>query len=105
MSFIVPKISDETKKILCVAVDRGDTVSDLEIAGLPVRTVNILASYNINTLEDLLNHTQDELAKIPSIGEGAIKQIFQALSNYSKVESSKKKLLDTSLLTLRRKRK
>jgi DNA-directed RNA polymerase subunit alpha len=51
----------------------------IDLCGLTVRTINSLRNSNINTLGDLVTHTEEELLKVKNLGEKALEEIAELL--------------------------
>lgn len=51
----------------------------IDECGLSVRSINSLKNSNINTLGDLVSHTEDELLKVKNLGEKALEEIAELL--------------------------
>jgi len=50
---------------------------------LPVRALNSLINQNVNTINDLIVHTEGELKRFPNMGQKSIDDIKQMLDHYS----------------------
>jgi DNA-directed RNA polymerase alpha subunit len=85
-----PDIPQKARVAIAEAVVRGDALANLELLGLPVRTINMLeySRYQITKLEDLLNCRREDLLEIPNFGRGSLQQIFECLARYDQLETA-----------------
>lgn len=70
-----PEIKDEIKKIISLDTE----IKDLNLTR---RTINPLRGEKINTINDLIKKTKNDLLKIPNIGMKSIKEIVEILNYY-----------------------
>ena len=52
---------------------------EIERLGFSIRAFNCLKRANINTLEDIISHTQSELIKVRNLGRLALEEIEEVL--------------------------
>lgn len=79
---VMDRLLEERKDLL----DNGNNPmkhkeTSLSQLGLSARVMNILYSYDINTIEDLKSKTKKDLIVMRGMGVNAIKEIEQALEN------------------------
>jgi DNA-directed RNA polymerase alpha subunit len=86
------EIPQEALVAIQEGVRRGDWITEMEYLGLPLRVINMLeeSGYEINTLEDLLAHTTEELMTIDSLADVSVRQIMLALSQYHHLDEMKR---------------
>ncbi|MFM2093676.1 MAG: Bacterial polymerase, alpha chain terminal domain, partial [Planctomycetota bacterium] len=84
----VPKISAMAQHAIHLGIDRGASIAELELLGLPQRTIGMLedSRLQIITLAELLKHSQEELLQIENLGERTIREIFDCLARYDQLE-------------------
>ena len=70
-SMIVEPVKDEPDTILKMTIEELD---------LSVRSFNCLKRANINTVEDLVSKTQDEMIKVRNLGRKALEEVIQKLA-------------------------
>jgi hypothetical protein len=89
---VAPVIPDAARRAIAQGVRRGDSLTDLEFLGLPLRIINMLEAspHHIVTLEQLVSLRKDELAGIGQIGEYSLNHILECLSRYHELEQVKK---------------
>lgn len=58
--------------------------------GFNCRTLNYLEGIGITTLEDLLNHTPEQLKKIPNFGNKTLEDVYKVLAAYGFHRTNKK---------------
>ena len=89
------EIPEKTLLAIRKGIKRGDAVVEMELMGLPQRVINALedSDFQIIYLEKLVNHTLEQLLTISNIGEKAIKQLIEILSNYDKLD----KMIESNL--------
>lgn len=69
-------------------VERGDTIAEMEAAGVSQRIINALeeSEFEIIYVEQLLHTELEDLLCIQNIGVSAIEQLSNALKNYDVLE-------------------
>ena len=70
-SMIVEPVHDEPETILKMTIEELD---------LSVRSFNCLKRANINTVEDLVSKTQDEMIKVRNLGRKSLEEVIQKLA-------------------------
>ncbi len=70
-SMIVEPVKDEPDTILKMTIEELD---------LSVRSFNCLKRANINTVEDLVSKTQDEMIKVRNLGRKSLEEVIQKLA-------------------------
>lgn len=72
------------------SADNGLAIAELEYLGLSLRVVNTLEQkVGIVYLQDLLSMSEEDIAKIRQLGDGAIKQISDALARFPELEQER----------------
>ena len=71
---IVEKSSDDTSKQLQMTIEELD---------LSVRSFNCLKRANINTVEDLISKTEDEMMKVRNLGRKSLEEVINKLAMMS----------------------
>ena len=64
-------VNDEPDTILKMTIEELD---------LSVRSFNCLKRANINTVEDLVSKTQDEMIKVRNLGRKSLEEVMQKLA-------------------------
>lgn len=67
---------------LRVAAKEKHSIVNLEQLGVNQKIINLLESYNLSTLDKLLNITKNQLLSIDNFGPKQLKILFNALSKY-----------------------
>lgn len=82
------ELKPEVEASINRGIQRGDGICEMELLGLSQRIINTLeeSDYAIIYLDQLVNHTIDQIATIPNIGISAIQQICGILMRYTKLE-------------------
>ena len=76
----------EEMNIGSTVVERNETVKDkimemtIEELDLSVRSFNCLKRANINTVEDLVSKTQEEMIKVRNLGRKSLEEVIQKLA-------------------------
>ena len=76
----------EEMNIGTTVVERNETVKDklmemtIEELDLSVRSFNCLKRANINTVEDLVSKTQEEMIKVRNLGRKSLEEVIQKLA-------------------------
>ena len=70
-SLVVDKKVDQHDKVLEMTIEELD---------LSVRSFNCLKRANINTVEDLISKTQDEMIKVRNLGRKSLEEVIQKLA-------------------------
>ena len=70
-STVVEKVEKEPDTVLKMTIEELD---------LSVRSFNCLKSANINTVEDLVNKTQDEMIKVRNLGRKSLEEVEHKLT-------------------------
>ena len=70
-STVVEKAENQTSKIMEMTIDDMD---------LSVRSYNCLKRANINTVEDLISKTEDEMMKVRNLGRKSLEEVINKLS-------------------------
>jgi hypothetical protein len=85
---VSPVISEVARQAIARGVERGDSITDLELLGLPYRIICMLeeSTYHITTLEKLVSLTREELSGIRQIGEQSFFSILDSLSRYHQLD-------------------
>ena len=68
------------------AVQEKHSISNLEQLGISQRLINLLESFGVTNLEELMTKSKAELVAIPNFGERQLFLLFSALSRYNEVE-------------------
>lgn len=71
-SFMVTKESDDKKKALEMTIEELD---------LSVRSFNCLKRAGINTVEDLINKTEDDMMKVRNLGRKSLEEVINKLAS------------------------
>ena len=77
-------LSDEAQKI-DVLVERPETVKEkvlemtIEELDMSVRSFNCLKRAGIDTVEDLVNKTEDDMIKVRNLGKKSLEEVIQKL--------------------------
>ena len=82
------EISLEAERAIRAGIERGESVADLELLGLPLRVINQLeeSQFEIVILKQLMNCTPDQLLGIDCLAMVSVRQILTALSRYHELE-------------------
>ena len=82
------------KTAISQGIRRGDAVAELELLGLPVRTINLLeySKLKITGLSELMGFQQEELLEIPNFGTHGLRELMQCLSRYHHLDAVKQQL-------------
>ena len=76
----------DTMSNVSTVVEKTETVKDrvmemtIEELDLSVRSFNCLKRANINTVEDLVSKTQDEMIKVRNLGRKSLEEVIQKLA-------------------------
>ena len=70
-STVVEKVETPKDKLLDMTIEELD---------LSVRSFNCLKRANINTVEDLINKTQDEMIKVRNLGRKSLEEVEHKLA-------------------------
>lgn len=62
-----------------VKESKKEVKEDLSVLGLPSRIIKLIKDAGIETVQDLVSHTPQEVLEIPNIGEKTLKMIQKAL--------------------------
>lgn len=86
---VVPYMSPAAHQAITQGIDRGGTIAELELLGLPQRTIGMLEDSHLQiiTLSELLSYSQEELLQIENLGERTIREIFDCLARYEQLET------------------
>jgi len=86
--------SREARVAITKGVERGDAVAELELLGLPVRTINLLedSGLHITRLSELMSYRQEELLEIPNFGAHGLRELMQCLALYHQLDAAKERL-------------
>ena len=68
---VVEKAADDRNKVLELTIDELD---------LSVRSFNCLKRANINTVEDLISKTEDEMMKVRNLGRKSLEEVINKLA-------------------------
>jgi len=68
---VVEKPEAQRNKVLEMTIEELD---------LSVRSFNCLKRANINTVEDLINKTQDEMMKVRNLGRKSLEEVINKLA-------------------------
>lgn len=68
------------------AVQEKHSISNLEQLGITQRLINLLESFGVTNLEELMTKSKMELVAIPNFGEKQLYLLFSALSRYNEIE-------------------
>jgi DNA-directed RNA polymerase alpha subunit len=79
--------SEKTLTALGIAVRDEEPIADLEFIGVSPRTLSILQKNGINTMDQLMHKTQEELHEIKSISTRSVSQLMTCLQNYHELSS------------------
>ena len=77
-------LSDEAKNI-DVMVEREETIKEkvlemtIEVLDMSVRSFNCLKRAGIDTVEDLINRTEDDMMKVRNLGKKSLEEVIQKL--------------------------
>jgi DNA-directed RNA polymerase subunit alpha len=67
------KKDDEKEKVLDLTIDELD---------LSVRSFNCLKRAGINTVEDLINKTEEEMMKVRNLGRKSLEEVIAKLDSF-----------------------
>ena len=70
-STVVEKVEARRDKVLEMTIEELD---------LSVRSFNCLKRANINTVEDLISKTEDEMIKVRNLGRKSLEEVMQKLA-------------------------
>ena len=70
-STVVEKAENQTSKIMEMTIDDMD---------LSVRSYNCLKRANINTVEDLISKTEEEMMKVRNLGRKSLEEVINKLA-------------------------
>ena len=70
-STVVEKAESQTSKIMEMTIDDMD---------LSVRSYNCLKRANINTVEDLISKTEEEMMKVRNLGRKSLEEVINKLA-------------------------
>lgn len=89
---VAPVIPEVARRATAKGVERGDSLTDLEFLGLPLRVVNMLeeSPCHVTILEQFVSFSKDELSGIKQIGEHSLHQILVCLSRYHELDQTKR---------------
>ena len=79
-------LSDEAKKAE-IMVDREETIKEkvlemtIEELDMSVRAFNCLKRAGINTVEDLINRTEEDMIKVRNLGKKSLEEVIQKLKS------------------------
>ena len=68
---VVEKAADDRNKVLELTIEELD---------LSVRSFNCLKRANINTVEDLISKTEDEMMKVRNLGRKSLEEVINKLA-------------------------
>ena len=81
-------ISEFAHKAILRGVERGDCISEMEALGLSQRIINSLEHHlKITTLEQLVEHTEEQLLAVPNIGGTALEALHKCLERYTELDA------------------
>lgn len=92
---ILPIISSAAR--LAIQHDMDQPVSDLQFLGMSTRTLQKLNENGIIEMRDLMRWTPERFLTIKSFGEKSLGQLFEALSNYDKLEQIKREQISPQM--------
>ena len=78
------ELSDEAKNAE-ILVEREETIKEkvlemtIEELDMSVRSFNCLKRAGIDTVEDLINRTEDEMMKVRNLGKKSLEEVIQKL--------------------------
>ncbi len=72
-SIMADKVSDETSKVLDLTIDELD---------LSVRSFNCLKRAGINTVEDLINKSEEDMMKVRNLGRKSLEEVIAKLNSF-----------------------
>jgi DNA-directed RNA polymerase alpha subunit len=72
-------------------IARGDLVADMAILGVSRMTIKLLeeSKWHIVSLQQLVEHTEEELLHIDELGQTGYREIIRALQRYHELEALK----------------
>lgn len=79
------KYREDEEEIVDVEVEDSPTVLEdtrIEELGLTVRSYNCLKKVDINTIEDLITLTKEDLKKVKNLGNKSVKEIIEKMKEY-----------------------
>jgi DNA-directed RNA polymerase alpha subunit len=78
----------KAREALAEGVARDDTVADLELLGLSLRTINLLEESHlaICTIKELVSKTPEELLSIKSFARTALQEVMFCLARYDRLK-------------------
>lgn len=90
----VTAFSYDAKEAITRGAKRGDPVAELELLGLPVRTINLLedSRLQITLLSELMSYRQEELLEIQNFGAHGLRELMQCLAQYHHLEEARRRL-------------
>lgn len=86
-------LTEEQEQAIRAAVDREDSIYELEYLGVTIRNLNDLeaSDFEIETIIDLLALHDHEILSIKNVGEKTLHILKEALRNYHKIPEMKEK--------------
>ncbi len=78
--------SEKVMNSLEVAANEKHSISNLEQLGVSQKLINLLESYNVSTIDILLNMKKEQLLSMENFGPKQLKILFQALSSYDSLD-------------------
>ena len=72
-SIMADKVNDETSKVLDLTIDELD---------LSVRSFNCLKRAGINTVEDLINKSEEDMMKVRNLGRKSLEEVIAKLNSF-----------------------
>lgn len=91
LSVAIEKMAQEEDPLgfaIAQAIEGGMYIAELEAIGITERVCNMLDKKGIQTVEDLLNSTEQELLEIPNMGKTCLSQIKSALLRLPELEEA-----------------
>jgi DNA-directed RNA polymerase alpha subunit len=77
--------SQKVRQALTQAADDKEPIDDLEFLGVPTRTLSILSTHGITTMDQLLSKTREELCALRSLSTTSVNRILQGLQHYDEL--------------------
>lgn len=89
---LINELSQVQRESIIEAIDREDSIVELEYFDINIKTINELeeSKYKIEDIETLSVLTDQEILSIPNIGGKILRNLKDALKNYSMLEEHKK---------------
>lgn len=85
-------IDFEIQELIRKKADNGMAVAELEYLGLSLRVINTLEEkMGVIFIQQLIEKSEKELLAIKQLGQGAVKQILNALERFPELENERER--------------